>query len=408
VVGVKNGVNKVEAFVSHDFIGRLMIQCARQPGLASVLDTLLGFEGSEFYLKNWPALTGQTFEHALFSFKDAAIVGIRSADNSVVINPADNYVIKKDDKVIAIAEDNNSYTCKLVSDKELERFRQQGRNLPDFTLPAPAPEKILFVGWRRDIHDMVIALDQYCSAGTQLHMFTMHDEDERNKELDAGYKVRDITELKNITITHKVGNQASRRELNDLDMHTYDSVLILAENTDPEYPQQMVDSKSLVSLVLIRDIHATKTAEATAEMKDLTHLRKFNLISEILDNETKDLVTLATQTDYVASNALISKVLAMIAEDQDVGAVLSDLLAAEGSEIYVKDYRLYVTDQEAKAATFEMLLARGRARSNPEVVIGYITPGETTLEAKVNPTDKDQPCGLCDGSFVIVLSPDAS
>ena len=39
------GGDVVETVVSHDIIGRLMIQCARQPGLATVWEQLMGFDG---------------------------------------------------------------------------------------------------------------------------------------------------------------------------------------------------------------------------------------------------------------------------------------------------------------------------------------------------------------------------
>ena len=39
------GGDAVETVVSHDIIGRLMIQCARQPGLATVWEQLMGFDG---------------------------------------------------------------------------------------------------------------------------------------------------------------------------------------------------------------------------------------------------------------------------------------------------------------------------------------------------------------------------
>ena len=47
-----------ETIVAHEVLGRLMIQCARQPGLASVYESMLGFEDAEFYIKPWPELTG--------------------------------------------------------------------------------------------------------------------------------------------------------------------------------------------------------------------------------------------------------------------------------------------------------------------------------------------------------------
>ena len=40
------GVEHVQTVVSHDIIGRLMIQCARQHGLASVWQNIMGFEGA--------------------------------------------------------------------------------------------------------------------------------------------------------------------------------------------------------------------------------------------------------------------------------------------------------------------------------------------------------------------------
>ena len=40
------GPEIIQTVVSHDIIGRLMIQCARQPGLAAVWEQLMGFDGA--------------------------------------------------------------------------------------------------------------------------------------------------------------------------------------------------------------------------------------------------------------------------------------------------------------------------------------------------------------------------
>lgn len=69
------GRGMVETIVAHDIIGRLMIQCARQPGLAQILEQLLGFDDNEFYIEQWPCLTGKTFQAASFLFKDAIPIG---------------------------------------------------------------------------------------------------------------------------------------------------------------------------------------------------------------------------------------------------------------------------------------------------------------------------------------------
>ena len=38
-----------------------MLLSARNPGIASVHDAVLGFSGHEFYVETWPELEGRTF-----------------------------------------------------------------------------------------------------------------------------------------------------------------------------------------------------------------------------------------------------------------------------------------------------------------------------------------------------------
>ncbi|XP_057978182.1 probable ion channel SYM8 isoform X9 [Malania oleifera] len=105
------GGELVETVVAHDVIGRLMIQCALQPGLAQIWEDILGFENAEFYIKRWPQLDGMRFEDVLISFPDAVPCGIKVAADGgkIIINPDDNYVLEEDDEVLVIAEDDDTY-----------------------------------------------------------------------------------------------------------------------------------------------------------------------------------------------------------------------------------------------------------------------------------------------------------
>ena len=50
------GGDVIETVTSHDVLGRLILMSAREPGLASVYSTVLGFDGDEFYAQAWPAI----------------------------------------------------------------------------------------------------------------------------------------------------------------------------------------------------------------------------------------------------------------------------------------------------------------------------------------------------------------
>ena len=172
------GRESVETIVCHDIIGRLMIQCARERGLAQVLDKLLGFEDNEFYINNcsqWPQLVGKKFGELMFCFESAVVVGIMrqgvaGGKAEVELNPADDVILRKGDSLIVIAEDDDSYAPSAAPSDTFDR------QLTHLIAPAPSRErrheKMLFVGWRRDMDDMINQLDTYVSSGSELTLFS--------------------------------------------------------------------------------------------------------------------------------------------------------------------------------------------------------------------------------------------
>lgn len=51
------------------------------------------FAGDEFYMKEWPQLTGKSFMEVLVSFPEAIPLGIRNS-SGLLINPDDNYIMQ--------------------------------------------------------------------------------------------------------------------------------------------------------------------------------------------------------------------------------------------------------------------------------------------------------------------------
>nr|XP_009410665.1 PREDICTED: probable ion channel POLLUX isoform X2 [Musa acuminata subsp. malaccensis] len=210
------GGELIETVVAHDVIGRLMIQCALQPGLAQIWEDILGFENAEFYIKRWPQLDGMCFEDVLISFADAVPCGVKVAANGgqIVINPDDSYVIKEGDEILVLAEDDDTYSP--GPPPEVRRGF-----LPNVPSPPKYPEKILFCGWRRDIDDMIMVLEAFLAPGSELWMFNEVPEKEREKKLTDGGL--DLSGLTNIRLVHKEGNAVIRRHLESLPLETFDS-----------------------------------------------------------------------------------------------------------------------------------------------------------------------------------------
>ncbi|XP_073034934.1 probable ion channel POLLUX isoform X2 [Primulina eburnea] len=383
------GGELIETVVAHDVIGRLMIQCALQPGLAQIWEDILGFENAEFYIKRWPELDGTRFEDVLVSFPDAIPCGVKVAADGgkIKMNPGDKYVLKEGDEILVIAEDDDTYAPSSLP--ELRKGLS-----PRITDPPKFPEKILFCGWRRDIDDMIMVLEALLAPGSELWMFNEVPVNDRHQKLTDGGL--DILGLVNIKLVHKDGNAVIRRHLESLPLETFDSILILADESVEDSIVQS-DSRSLATLLLIRDIQSKRLPYKDAKSIPLRHsgfsqsswIREMQqasdksiIISEILDSRTRNLVSVTRISDYVLSNELVSMALAMVAEDKQINRVLEELFAEEGNEMCIKPAECYLYDQEELC--FYEIMIRGRQRK--EIVIGYRLA--TAEQAVINPVGK--------------------
>uniref|UniRef100_A0A0E0JRJ6 RCK N-terminal domain-containing protein n=1 Tax=Oryza punctata TaxID=4537 RepID=A0A0E0JRJ6_ORYPU len=384
------GGELIETVVAHDVIGRLMIQCALQPGLAQIWEDILGFENAEFYIKRWPELDGMRFGDVLISFPDAVPCGVKLASKAgkILMNPDDDYVLQEGDEVLVIAEDDDTY-----APAPLAQVRKGF--LPNIPTPPKYPEKILFCGWRRDIHDMIMVLEAFLAPGSELWMFNEVPEKERERKLTDGGM--DIYGLTNIKLVHKEGNAVIRRHLESLPLETFDSILILADESVEDSIVHS-DSRSLATLLLIRDIQSKRLPSKELKsplryngfchsswIREMQHASdKSIIISEILDSRTRNLVSVSKISDYVLSNELVSMALAMVAEDKQINRVLEELFAEEGNEMCIRSAEFYLYEQE-ELSFFDIMV---RARERDEVVIGYRLANAD--QAIINPEQKSE------------------
>lgn len=216
-----------------------------------------------------------------------------------------------------------------------------------------------------------------------------------------------------------------------LHARNYSSVLVLASE-DHETNASESDSCALTTLLLVRDVRCTMAQQQGYDplRHGLTHsasdpglnggrtargapdratggalsraqvdevLGPLTLLGEILHSETRDLVAASGVGDYIMSNQLLSKVVAMVAENASVGPLFDTLFSEEGQGIHVRDARAYVG--EGEELSFWELGAR--ARADGDVLIGLKLGGD---EAVLNPADKRTRRTWQRGDFVIVLS----
>jgi len=274
-------------------------------------------------------------------------------------------------------------------------------HLPDHVQEDNHREKVLFCGWRRDIGDMILLLDELVQPESILDIMCEVTPTERNEQLL--YNGRDLTQLQNLKLKHLEGNPYMRHHLEKLDLLTYSSILVLSNEAD-EGSAMDTDSKAISTLILIRDIQSQLMAEKEYEFVIEDNLEvtesgwqnalfhaasmKVQIVAEILDTETKHLMrsTSTFGTEYIMSNELISMYIGMVAEAQDINPVLQELMSAEGQEIYIQDISIYIDLAIENDISIWTLMGRARLRPVPEVILGYRRGKEPVT---INPTGSE-------------------
>jgi len=375
-------------------------------------------------------LYGKTFYEIICRFDNAIPVGFRSSDGRVRLNPENEDVYQIDEEILVLAEDDDTYEPNNGSYDVAAGECDNDECFLFDELPRE-PEKVLFVGWRRDMADLISQLDEYVPPGSELWLFNSIPALMRQERLlDGGNK--EALELKKLTLKNAVGNPIVRKDLqvirdvndqgnctgDEISLIDFDSMLILSDETAMENGEEgstSSDSRSLAAVLIIQDMMGKMYEEKKAKMKELPeersrldpkHLKKPCIpVSEILDSRTKSLLAVANCKGYVMSNQIISSVVAQVAEEQDINVVLSELFSASGSETYIRPVERFVDlNEQSEWSFWDVAL---KARQLREVAVGYKQAEMDYIEAEeliINPPDKARKRQWKHGDMVITFS----
>ena len=374
-------VGKGEALfiLTPDLTARIAAQTSRQAGLSIIYMQLLCYEGDEIYFKNEPTLGGKTYKDAIFAYNTSIVMGLKNGEGIVKINPPMDTVLSSKDQIVAISEDDDTILLSGIRDFKVvkEYISDNGR------IHTVSREKNLVLGWNHKGATIIRELDNYVGQDSIVHIVSEIDIDEKLiEELKA--------ELVNQKLSHSSGNIANSGILKDLDIASFDNIIILSYH---HIDQQEADAKTLIALLHIRNI---------VEKSD----KKLNIVSEMFDQNNRDLASVTKADDFIISDNLISRMLTQLSETKDLKKVFDDLFDSDGSEIYLKDAMEYVL-AEYPVNFYTVLEA---AAQKGQTAIGYrrnqfAHDADKNYGIVINPVKSDN-IYFAEGDKVIVLAED--
>ena len=321
---------------------RLIVQAARRPGLSLVHQELLDFAGDEFYLVAEPALAGRPFGDALLSYPTSSVVGIVRG-GTPVLNPPPHTPLVEDDLLVVISRDDDTIWQADCADSVEKAAMATG-------LATPArPERVLLLGWNRRAPLMVDQLRRRARPGSAVDVVA-----------DAGEAtVRQVGEAgahhgTDLPLTLHPGDVTRPETLQGLDVHSYDSVIVLGQDPAPGQPPDEPDNRTLVTLLLLRRLE-----EASG--------RELPVVTELVDDRNRALAPLGPGADVIISGKLIGLLMAQISQNRHLAAVFEELFSADGTGIRLRPAGDYVLP--GCETTFATVVAAARQRG--ECAIGY-------------------------------------
>ncbi len=397
------GAGGVEVVAMAETLSRMMVQTARQNGLAQVYRDLLSYEGSEFYFKAFPELTGRTFGEAQWRMKDAVVCGVRKAsvaqnggDKASVaqnggskasvaqnggskaaptrLNPPDSEVLEAGDQLLVIAEDDDTFSLTASHDPQVP---PEFRGAPPI---ARAPERLLICGSSPKLGDMLTEFDKYVLPGSEAWLMPGRD-----KETFSAFIKAEVGSLKNLRLKYVDGDPTIPDALRKVVSPDFAAALIVA---DTAKAADEADAHTVITVLLLRELFN--------QLGDT----KPRIISEILDPRTKDLIEQDYGADFVVSSEMTSMLLAQVSERRDLNAVFGDLFDADGNELYLKRAACFATI----GREVSWLVVQKVARARGEVAIGYVLHNATPL---INPK-QSAPLTFAEEDRIIVIAQDDS
>lgn len=320
----KIGGHNIDVVNVEDFMGKLMVQCSRQPGIGEVVNSVLSFEGCEFYVKPVPKeLIGKTFGEAMFYYENCILAGtLEESDNIRSLAPDMGTILCPAHELVLFAEDAN-HTEPLTQPLLMPRPVAADAMVAQKSLRTAAPQKetIFILGWNEvRIGVVLLELEETCAAGSKVVIMAEKPIDERQHFLEKMQK-RAKVKFSNLKFEFAKGRLGHSYSLQDLPVPLSQAsrVFVLADGAFDE-GSHAADNKTMSTVVMVKDL-----LQGHANSKDL------RMVPEIREAVTGDICDELQIKDMIDTAALPARIIATIAHAPKLKPVLMDLISEHGN-----------------------------------------------------------------------------
>ncbi|MCZ6503751.1 MAG: hypothetical protein O6945_14720 [Gammaproteobacteria bacterium] len=314
--------NRLHIIFSSRVISKVIVQTVRNPGLANVYSEIFSPAGNSLYVQSFPDCIDRPFGKIAYSFSDAIPVGISWNEkrddvvrHAVGLNPEPDYEIAEDEQLVLLTRGLPVIYTNHDSNPE-SRIYQEGGSVPH------VPTRVLLIGWTDILYNILQELDAHALRGTEVTILSNVNRDMTQQRMES----HQLNTLKNLTLEFLEGDAVMQSAWEDIDLPGFQSIVVLADETDE---QGDADTRTLRILLRLSDLRK--------QHKLLAHT-----VVELLDDNNRALLTGLNVDDIIISPEVVSAQLAQIAGQEVLAPIYRELLSAGGVEISMRPASDYV------------------------------------------------------------------
>ncbi len=370
----------VEVIAGDRLVSRLLTQGLRQPGVATILLSLLTHrEGNAIYLRSFPELEGESLRSLAQAFPTALVLGLvstRDKETHVQLDPTVDVTIASGDLLILLAK---RYDDCVIGATGARAVPAAVRALQEDTRPT-GRRRLLILGWS---HKVPILLEELASASSgtiEVTIMSRVDTDERERALARmNYGER-------LTIENVHGDYSLEQDLEQVEPGTFDHVAFLASGWMGSSEQ--ADARTVLGVLLLHSLLREQGVRP-------------EVLVELLDPENARILAEVADVVFVSPRVL-SHLLAHVGLRPELNAVFDALICAGGTDIELRSGE--ALELAGRSVTFADV--QRAASAHGCVGLGFFVARSTEApEVHLNPP-RDQVWNLGDSDRIVLLTRD--
>ncbi|MCB0711436.1 MAG: hypothetical protein KDD67_03810 [Ignavibacteriae bacterium] len=373
----------IETLESDLFIGRLIAQIIRVPGLSHIYYELLTHEeGNEIYLREYPQLVGKRLAEAIPLLPNAIILGVYRNDARRFYSfiASANDPLQPGERLVLIApgadaHDLLSFQPTGVDPKNEVKIPSRCYSLA----PRNDVRRILLLGWNYSIPALLDILNNTSDEKYEIVSMALIPGQERLARL-----TRRGVATENLDLKFVQGEFTSTSEVETLKPWEFDNVVICASEWMETGGES--DARTVLGFLVLDQLLTDKP-------------KRPNVLAQLM-NEMNSVLFPEDRCETFTSPVVLSHLLSEIALQHDLRGVFDELFGPAGAEILFRSTpELQLVGQET---TFQQI--EEQALSRGEIAIGLRIANNIGVNGGivVNPK-RDGKWSLTEADEVIIL-----